>query len=156
MMVMPCGLPVEQQGGGLRRRDSELHTTYQNLQRTEEPPAAASARAVAADIGVLDDRHREHRAGGDWVVEARGRLGPLTRLVLLAHRNLDLRGTIAEAPELVVHEVLTDVSASTYICAKPIFSLKLAAVRERRKEIRRDICGNRRSKPQKLRRQGVL
>jgi hypothetical protein len=36
MLVMPCGLPVEQQGGGRRRRDSELHTTYQNLQRTEE------------------------------------------------------------------------------------------------------------------------
>lgn len=42
------GLPVEQQGGGRRRRDSELHTTYQNLQRTEELPAAASARAIAA------------------------------------------------------------------------------------------------------------
>jgi hypothetical protein len=70
-------------------------------------------------------------------------LGPLTTLVLLTHRNLDLRRTIAEAPELVVHEVLTDVSAATYICAKPIFYLKLAAVRARRKEIRRDICGNR-------------
>ncbi|CAK9859406.1 unnamed protein product [Sphagnum jensenii] len=131
MMVMPCGLPVEQQGGGRRRRDSELHTTYQNLQRTEEPPAAASARAVAAD------RYW-------WCMR------------INHYRNLDLRGTIAEAPELVVHEVLTDVSAATYICAKPIFSLKLAAVRARRKDIRRDICGNRRSKPQKLRRQGVL
>ncbi len=48
MMVMPCGLPVEQQGGGRRRRDSELHTTYQNLQRTEELSATASTRAVAA------------------------------------------------------------------------------------------------------------
>jgi hypothetical protein len=46
MMVMPCGLPVEQQGGGRRRRDSELHTTYQNLQRTEEPPAAARGRLL--------------------------------------------------------------------------------------------------------------
>jgi hypothetical protein len=44
MIVMPCGLPVEQQGGDRSRRDSELHTTYQNLQRTEEFPAAASAR----------------------------------------------------------------------------------------------------------------
>ncbi len=50
MMVMPCGLPVEQQGGGRRRRDSELHTTCQNLQRIEELPAAASARAVAAAV----------------------------------------------------------------------------------------------------------
>ncbi len=52
-------------------------------------------------------------------------MGPLTTLVLLTHRNLDLRRTIAEAPELVVHEVLTDVSAATYICAKPIFYLKV-------------------------------
>ncbi|CAM6040971.1 unnamed protein product [Sphagnum compactum] len=169
MLVMPCGLPVEQQGGGRGRRDSELPRTYQNLQRTEELPAAAIARTVAAatvsfsDLVyalascLIHDRHRQHRAGGDWVVEARGRLGPLTTLVLLAHRNLDLRGTIAEAPELVVHEVLTDVSAATYICAKPIFCLKLAAVRARRKEIRRDICGNRSlAKAQKLRRQGVL
>jgi len=90
------------------------------------------------DIGVLHDRHRQHRAGGDWVVEARGRLGPLTTLVLLAHRNLDLRGTIAESPELVVHEVLTDVSAATYICAKPIFSLK---VRTESCGSSRDCCG---------------
>ncbi|KAH8949619.1 hypothetical protein BDL97_10G042000 [Sphagnum fallax] len=156
MMVMPCGLPVEQQGGGRRRRDSELHTTYQNLQRTEEPPAAASTRAVAADIGVLHDRHRQHRAGGDWVVEARGRLGPLTTLVLLAHRNLDLRGTIAESPELVVHEVLTDVSAATYICAKPIFSLKLAAVRAKEGDSTGHMRQPKLGKPQKLRRQGLL